>query len=132
MVGVNKVILIGNLGKDPEKKVLQSGTSVASFCIATTERWSSNGEKVERTEWHNIVAYGKLADLSAQYLKKGRTVYIEGKITTRVWDDKDGNKKYKTEIISNSIQFLGGGNKSENYTENNTENESGNDSYLPF
>lgn len=108
MAGVNKVILIGNLGRDPELRRIQSGSSVVSFSLATTERWTDkSGERKDRTEWHNIVAWGKLADLANQYLKKGRSVYIEGRITTRSWDDKDGIKKYKTEIVANQIQFLG-------------------------
>ncbi|MBN1983487.1 MAG: single-stranded DNA-binding protein [Chitinivibrionales bacterium] len=110
MAGVNKVILIGNLGKDPELRRIPSGTSVATFSLATTERWNDkSGLKQDHTEWHNIVAWGKLADLAHQYLKKGRSVYIEGKITTRSWDDKDGNKRYRTEIVANQIQFIGSG-----------------------
>ncbi len=108
MAGVNKVILIGNLGKDPELRRTTNGTSVASFSLATTERYNDrSGARQERTEWHNIVAWGKLADLANQYLKKGRSAYIEGRITTSSWDDKDGNKRYKTEITANQIQFLG-------------------------
>jgi single-strand DNA-binding protein len=108
MLGVNKVILVGNLGRDPELRRTPSGASVVSFSIATTERFNDKkGERQDRTEWHNIVAWGKLADLANQYLKKGRSVYIEGKLTTRSWDDKDGNKRYKTEIVANQIQFLG-------------------------
>ncbi len=108
MAGVNKVILIGNLGKDPELRRTTNGTSIASFPLATTERYNNkNGERQDRTEWHNIVAWGKLAELVNQYLKKGRSAYIEGRITTRSWDDKDGNKRYKTEIVANQIQFLG-------------------------
>lgn len=119
MASVNKVILIGNLGKDPEFKYTPSGQPVATFSIATTERFADkNGQRQERTEWHNIVVWGKLAELVNQYLKKGRSAYIEGRITTRSWDDKDGNKKYKTEIVANTIQFLSsaggsGGNSSE-------------------
>jgi single-strand DNA-binding protein len=110
MVGVNKVILIGNLGKDPDLRRTPSGSAVVSFPLATTERYADrNGEKQERTEWHNVVAWGKLAELANQYLKKGRSAYIEGRITTRSWDDRDGNKKYRTEIIANTIQFLGSG-----------------------
>jgi single-strand DNA-binding protein len=108
MAGVNKVILIGNLGKDPELRYTPGGQPVASFPLATTERWSDkNGQRQDRTEWHNIVVWGKLAELANQYLKKGRSAYIEGRITNRSWDDKDGNKKYKTEIVANQIQFLG-------------------------
>ena len=107
MASVNKVILIGNLGKDPEFKYTPSGQPVATFSIATTERFADkSGQRQERTEWHNIVAWGKLAELVNQYLKKGRSAYIEGRLTTRSWDDKDGNKKYKTEIVANTIQFL--------------------------
>jgi single-strand DNA-binding protein len=109
MASVNKVILIGNLGKDPEFKFTPGGQAVATFSIATTERYADkSGQRQEKTEWHNIVVWGKLAELANQYLKKGRSVYIEGRITTRSWDDKDGNKRYKTEIVGNSIQFLGG------------------------
>ena len=108
MIGVNKVILIGNLGKDPELRYTPGGQAVATFSLATTERWNDrNGQRQDRTEWHNIVAWGKLGELVNQYLKKGRSAYIEGRITTRSWDDKDGNKRYKTEIVANQIQFLG-------------------------
>jgi single-strand DNA-binding protein len=109
MAGVNKVILIGNLGKDPELKYLPSSQAVATFSLATTEKWTDKtGKRQERTEWHNIVVYGKSAENVNQYLKKGRSAYIEGRITTRSWDDRDGNKKYKTEIVANTVQFLGG------------------------
>ena len=108
MAGVNKVILIGNLGKDPELRVTPTGTAVATFSLATTERRTDkNGQRKDLTEWHNIVAFGKTAELVNQYLKKGRQCYLEGRIQTRSWDDKDGTKKYKTEIIINSVQFLG-------------------------
>ncbi len=108
MIGVNKVILIGNLGRDPELRYTPSGQPVATFSLATTERWNDrNGQRQDRTEWHNIVAWGKLGELVNQYLKKGRSAYVEGRISTRSWDDKDGNKRYKTEIIANQIQFLG-------------------------
>jgi len=109
MAGVNKVILIGNLGKDPELRYTPGGQPVCTFSLATTERRTDKtGQKKETTEWHNIVFFGKTAELVNQYLKKGRSCYIEGKITTRSWDDRDGNKKYKTEIIGNTVQFLGG------------------------
>jgi single-strand DNA-binding protein len=108
MAGVNKAILIGNLGKDPELKYLPSGQAVANFSLATTERRTDkNGQRQDHTEWHNIVVYGKTAEVVNQYLKKGRSAYIEGRITTRSWDDRDGNKKYRTEIIANTVQFLG-------------------------
>jgi single-strand DNA-binding protein len=119
MAGVNKVILLGNLGKDPELRYTPSGQAVANFSLATTERRTDkNGQRKETTEWHNIVTFGKTAELVNQYLKKGRSCYIEGKITTRSWDDRDGNKKYKTEIIANSIQFLGSGHGADNAPSN--------------
>lgn len=110
MAGINKVILIGNLGKDPELRYTPGGQATASFTLATTERWTDkNGQRQEKTEWHNIVAWAKLAELVNQYLKKGRSAYVEGKITYRSWDDRDGNKKYRTEIVAQTIQFLGSG-----------------------
>lgn len=108
MASVNKVILVGNLGRDPEVKMTPTGQKVASFSIATTERYKDQqGNKQEKTEWHNIVAWRKLADIIEQYVKKGSSLYIEGKLTTRSWDDPQGQKKYRTEIIANSIQMLG-------------------------
>ena len=110
MLGVNKVILIGNLGKDPELRYTPGGQPTASFSLATTERWNDkSGKRQEHTEWHNIVAWGKLAELVNQYLKKGRSAYIEGRINTRSWDDRDGNKKYKTEIVASQVHFLSSG-----------------------
>ena len=105
---VNKVILVGRLGKDPELRSIPSGTSVAKFSLATDERFTDkNGEKQERTEWHNVVAWGKLAEICGQYLRKGKLVYIEGSIRTDSWDDKEtGVKKYRTEIIANTMQML--------------------------
>jgi len=107
---VNKVILIGNLGKDPEVKYTPSGTAVAKFSLATNERYKDKaGEWQDRTEWHNIVAWQKLAEIAGEYLKKGRSVYIEGRIRTHSWDDKtSGQKKYMTEIIANDLVLLGG------------------------
>ncbi len=114
-MGVNKAILIGNLGKDPELRYTPGGQAVATFTLATTERWNDkNGQRQDRTEWHNIVVWGKLAELVNQYLKKGRSAYVEGRITTRSWDDRDGVKKYRTEIVANQVQFLGSGNSSAN------------------
>ena len=106
--GVNKVILIGNLGKDPEMRYTQSGTAVANFSLATTDSWTGkDGNKEERTEWHNIVAWARLAEICSQYLTKGRQVYIEGRIQTRKWEDKDGNTRYTTEIVAQNMQMLG-------------------------
>jgi len=109
MASVNKAILIGNLGADPELRYTASGTAVAGFNIATTERYKDkNGELQERTEWHSIVCWGRLGELANEYLKKGRSVYIEGRIQTRNYEDKDGIKRYKTEIVAQQMQFLGG------------------------
>lgn len=109
MAGVNKVIIIGRLGKDPEVRYTPSGQAVATFNVATSENWTSkaSGEKQERTEWHKVVVWGKLAELCKDYLKKGRQVYVDGKLQTRSWKDKTDNTRYVTEIIANSIQFLG-------------------------
>lgn len=108
MAGVNKVILLGRLGKDPEVRTLDNGAKVATFSIATSENFKDkNGERQERTEWHNIVLWRALADLAESYLAKGREVYIEGKLQTRSWDDKDGNKRYTTEIVGTNLNFVG-------------------------
>lgn len=108
MAGVNKVILVGNLGADPEVRYTPGGLAVANFRVATTEnRTNKDGQKEQRTEWHKIVAYGKLAEICGEYLAKGKQVYIEGRIQTRSWDDRDGNKKWTTEIIANTMQMLG-------------------------
>jgi single-strand DNA-binding protein len=105
---VNKVILVGNLGKDPEVRQTQSGSAVATFSIATNESWNNReGQREERTEWHRVVVFGKLADICGQYLKKGKQVYIEGRLQTRSWDDREGNKKYTTEIVASNMTMLG-------------------------
>ena len=111
MASVNKVILIGNLGAKPEIKYLQSGQAVSELRLATNEQWTDkNNQKQERTEWHSVVVYGKTAENCAQYLDKGRSVYVEGRLQTRSWDDKNtGEKKYKTEIVAQQVTFLGGG-----------------------
>lgn len=107
--GVNKVLLIGRLGKDPEVRYTTTGGSVATFSIATNENWTDkNGQKQERTEWHRIVAWGKLGEICGQYLSKGREAFVEGRLQTREWTDKDGNKRYTTEIVASNVQFLGG------------------------
>lgn len=105
---VNKVILIGRLGADPEIRYTQNGVPVANLRLATNESWTNkDGQKEERTEWHRVVAWSKLAELSGQYLSKGRQIYVEGRLQTRSWDDKEGNKRYTTEIVATGIQFLG-------------------------
>ncbi|ABF92733.1 single-strand binding protein [Myxococcus xanthus DK 1622] len=108
--GVNKVILIGNLGADPEVRFTPGGQAVANFRIATSESWvDKNGQKQERTEWHRIVVWGKLAELCGEYLKKGRQCYVEGRLQTREWTDKENRKNYTTEVVANAVTFLGGG-----------------------
>lgn len=113
MGGMNKAILIGHLGRDPELRYTQSGQAVANFSIATSEKWTDKeGQKQERTEWHRIVCWGKLGETCSQYLSKGRQVAVEGKIQTREWQDKDGQKRYTTEINAQNVTFLSGGNSS--------------------
>ena len=109
MASVNKVILIGNLGRDPELRYTQTGQAVANFTLATSDRWNDrDGNAQERTEWHRIVVWAKQAENCAQYLSKGRSVYVEGRIQTREWEDKEGNKRQTTEIVAQNVRFLGG------------------------
>jgi len=116
MAGVNKVILIGNLGKDPEMRYFPDGTAVANFSIATSEGWKDKdtGERKERTEWHRIVAFRKLAEICGKYLSKGKQVYIEGKLQTRSWE-KDGVTRYTTEIVANEMRMLGSRDSGDDY-----------------
>ncbi|SVC89090.1 uncharacterized protein METZ01_LOCUS341944 [marine metagenome] len=108
MAGVNKVILIGNLGKDPEVRYLDSGVAVANFSLATTESYKNKeGERISQTEWHNVVLWRGLAEVAEKWLKKGSSVYIEGKIRNRKWEDKDGNTRYTTEILADNMTMLG-------------------------
>ena len=107
MSGINKVILVGHLGKDPEIRYLEGGVSVTSFPLATSESYNKDGRKVEQTEWHNIVMWRGLADVAAKYLQKGKLVYIEGKLRTRSFEDKEGLKKYTTEIVAENFTLLG-------------------------
>ena len=108
MAGVNKVILVGNLGGDPEIRYTPSGAAVANFTLATSENWKDkDGQKQEKTEWHKIVVFAKLAEICGEYLHKGKQIYIEGRIQTRQWEDRDGNKRYTTEIVANQMQMLG-------------------------
>jgi single-strand DNA-binding protein len=107
--GVNKVILVGNLGSDPEMRYTPGGAGVCEMRIATNESWNDkNGQRQERTEWHRIVVWGKRAELCAKYLSKGRQCFVEGRLRTRSWEDKEGNKRYTTEIVATDVQFLGG------------------------
>ena len=107
MPGINKVILVGHLGKDPEARTLEGGVSVVSFPLATSESFNKDGRKVEQTEWHNIVMWRGLADVAAKYLQKGKLVYIEGKLRTRSFEDKEGIKKYTTEVVAENFTLLG-------------------------
>src|SRR5262252_1384903 len=110
MASVNKVIVIGNLGADPELRYTPGGQAVCDLRVATTEQWTDkSGERKEQTEWHRVVVWGKQAENCSQYLSKGRQVYVEGRLRTRQWDDKEGNKRYTTEIVAQTVQFLGGG-----------------------
>lgn len=108
--GINKVILVGNLGADPDTRYMPSGGAVTNLSIATSESWKDKqtGEQKERTEWHKVAMFGRLAEISAEYLRKGSQVYIEGKIRTRKWQDKDGNDRWTTEVIADEMQMLGG------------------------
>ena len=116
MASVNKVILVGNLGKDPEVRYMPDGGAVTNISLATSSSWKDNntGEKREETEWHRVVMYGRLAEIAGEYCKKGRSVYIEGKLKTRKWQDQSGVDKYTTEIIADQIQLLGGRDNGEN------------------
>ena len=107
MSGINKVILVGHLGKDPEVRHLEGGVSVASFPLATSETYNKDGKKIEQTEWHNIVMWRGLADVASKYLQKGKLVYIEGKLRTRSFEDKEGHKKYTTEVVAENFTMLG-------------------------
>ena len=129
MAGVNKVILVGNLGKDPEVRYLDSGVAVANFSLATTESYKNKeGERVNQTEWHNVVLWRGLAEIAEKYLKKGSSVYIEGKIKNRKWEDKDGNTRYNTEILADNMTMLGS-----KPSPNSEQSESSNDiDDLPF
>ncbi len=107
--GVNKVIILGRLGSDPEVRYTPNGGAVANFNMATNESWTDkSGQKQEKTEWHRIVVWGKIAELCGQYLSKGRQAYVEGRLQTREWTDKEGGKRYTTEVVAQTVQFLGG------------------------
>ncbi len=110
MASINKVILIGNLGRDPEVRYTPNGAAVCNVSVATTRNWKdkNSGDKVEETEWHRVVFYDRLAEIAGEYLKKGRPVYVEGRLKTRKWQDKDGKDNYTTEIVAEQMQLLGG------------------------
>ena len=107
-MSLNKVMLIGHLGSDPELRYTQGGQPVANFNLATNEKWTKDGKTQEKTEWHKVVVWGKMAETCEKYLKKGRQAYIEGKLQTREWEDKDGQKRYTTEVVAMTVQFIGG------------------------
>jgi len=108
MAGVNKVILIGRLGADPEVRYTSTGTAVANFRMATSTNWvNKDGEREEKTEWHRIVAFGRLGEICGEYLNKGKQIYLEGRLQTRAWEDKDGGKRYTTEVVATQMQMLG-------------------------
>jgi single-strand DNA-binding protein len=118
MAGINKVILVGNLGRDPEVRYTPSGTAVANFTLATTETWTDrDGQKQSHTEWHRIVAWRRLGEICGEYLSKGRQVYIEGRIRTREWEDQDGNKRRTTEIEAQTMQMLGSRDQGESFSD---------------
>ncbi len=136
MSGVNKVILLGNLGKDPEVRYLDSGVAVANFSLATTENYrNKQGERVSQTEWHNVVFWRGLAEVAEKYLKKGDSIYLEGKIRTRKWEDKDGNTRYSTEVLADNMTMLGKKNSQDSASQELTTNEksvSNDEDDLPF
>lgn len=114
MSGVNKVIIVGRLGTDPEVKTVSSGQTVCRLSVATSENWTDrDGQRQERTEWHRIVVWGRIAEICGQHLSKGRQVYLEGRLQTRSWEDQQGQKKYTTEIVANTVQFLGGNDRAQ-------------------
>ena len=133
MAGINKVMLIGNLGKDPETRYTQDGTCVTSFSVATSDEWKDkiSGAKKERTEWHRIVAWRKLGEICGEYLSKGKQVYVEGKLQTRSWE-KDGVTRYTTEIVASDVTFLGGKEMVENRGPVPTDQQDIDDSNIPF
>ncbi|RYZ72013.1 MAG: single-stranded DNA-binding protein [Proteobacteria bacterium] len=127
MSGVNKVIIVGRLGADPEVKAVGQGSTVTRLNVATSENWmGKDGQKQERTEWHRIVVWGKLAEICGKHLSKGRQIYVEGRLQTRQWEDQQGQKKYTTEIVANTVQFLGSasGERSNDNSNNNNSSSS--------
>lgn len=139
MSSLNKVILIGRLGKEPETRYMTNGEAVTNVSLATSETWKDkNGEKQEKTEWHNLTFYKKLAEIAGQYLKKGSLIYVEGKLQTRKWQDKEGNDRYTTEIICNELKMLGEKQKQDHSTDSNSAKPAPNsvpddwDSNIPF
>lgn len=137
MKGVNKVIIVGTLGKDPEVRHTTNGNAIANLSVATSEQWTDkqSGQKQEKTEWHRVVIYGKLAEIAGQYLKKGSQVYLEGKLQTRKWQDQSGQDKYTTEIVLDVhgvMQMIGGGNSRQEQSSRSQEEYHGEMDSIPF
>lgn len=140
--GVNKVIIVGNLGADPDAKSMPSGNMVANFSVATSESWNDRdtGERQEKTEWHRVVFFGRLAEIADQYLKKGSQVYVEGKLQTRKWEDREGNERWTTEIVGSQLEMLGdrmssGSNQSNNMNQSTSKSNFSDDEFdddIPF
>ena len=140
--GVNKVIIVGNLGADPDAKSMPSGNMVANFSVATSESWNDKdtGERQEKTEWHRVVFFGRLAEIADQYLKKGSQVYVEGKLQTRKWEDREGNERWTTEIVGSQLEMLGdrmssGSNQSNNMNQSTSKSKFSDDEFdddIPF
>jgi single-strand DNA-binding protein len=131
--GINKVIVVGNLGADPESRAMPSGSAVTNIRVATSESWKdkATGDQQERTEWHNVAFFGRLAEIAAEYLRKGSQVYIEGKLRTRKWQDREGNDRWTTEVIANEMQMLGGRSGSGAPVEGNADADSESDKKEP-
>tara|TARA_B100000749_G_scaffold280898_1_gene280882 strand:+ start:81174 stop:81617 length:444 start_codon:yes stop_codon:yes gene_type:complete len=133
MSGVNKAIIIGRLGADPEVRQISSGNTVATLSVATSETWNDkNGQRQERTEWHRVVVWGKTAEICGKYLSKGRQVYLEGRLQTRSWEDQQGQKRYTTEIVATTVQFLGGNNANSGAGNYNSDSSSNNVEFQDF
>jgi len=133
MPSINKVILIGHLGSDPEKRFMPNGNATCRYSVATSETWKDkNGEKQEHTEWHRIVMFGNIAEIACEYLKKGAAVYIEGRLRTQEWTDKENIKRYTTEIIADTMKMLGKRYKAEAKTSNSTQPDTDIDDDIPF
>ncbi len=127
--GINKVIIVGNLGADPDSRAMPSGNAVTNISVATSESWNDRetGEKQEKTEWHRVVFFNRLAEIAAQYLKKGSQVYVEGKLQTRKWEDKEGNERWTTEVVANQMEMLGDRMNSEMSNDNASSSQSSSD-----
>ena len=141
--GINKVIIVGNLGADPDSRAMPSGNAVTNISVATSESWNDRdtGEKQEKTEWHRVVFFNRLAEIAAQYLKKGSQVYVEGKLQTRKWEDKEGNERWTTEVVANQMQMLGDRMSNDMSNDNASSSQSSSDNdfstddfddYIPF